>query len=102
MTNPAHARAADLFKVLSSPVRVGALVAIADEPRSVAEIADIVGVSQTLMSQHLRVLRLSGAVTTESDGQRRTYQLRDEHVAHIVFDAITHAEEEIPDDDHGR
>lgn len=89
-------RAADLFKVLASPVRVAALLRMDEQPCSVGELADHVGVTHTLMSQHLRVLRMSGLVRSELDGKSRTYHLTDEHVAHILRDAVHHAAEEAP------
>ena len=89
-------RAADLFKVLASPVRVAALLRMDERPSSVGELAEHVGVTHTLMSQHLRVLRMSGLVRSDLHGKARTYHLTDEHVAHIVRDAVQHATEEDP------
>ena len=52
------------------------------------------------MSQHLRVLRMSGLVRSELNGKTRTYSLTDDHVSHIVRDAVHHAAEEAHHDDH--
>ena len=51
-------------------------------------------VSQPLLSQHLKVLRIAGVVRATRRGSEMTYQLLDNHVAHIVSDAIHHAKEE--------
>ena len=91
-------RAADLFKVLASPVRVAALLRMDERPSSVGELAEHVGVTHTLMSQHLRVLRMSGLVRSEHEGRSRAYSLIDDHVAHIVRDAVQHAAEEVHHD----
>jgi DNA-binding transcriptional ArsR family regulator len=39
------------------------------------------------------VLRAAGLVSTERRGREIAYSLSDDHVAHIVNDAIVHAQE---------
>jgi DNA-binding transcriptional ArsR family regulator len=51
------------------------------------------GVSQPLVSQHLRVLRTSRIVTARRQARETRYTLTDDHVAHIVLDAIRHVQE---------
>lgn len=88
------AAAAELFKVLSSPVRLRVVHELTGGPRSVAELAAVVEASPTLMSQHLRVLRMAGLVDAEHEGRQRLYRIADEHVTHIVQDAVRHAAED--------
>jgi DNA-binding transcriptional ArsR family regulator len=64
----------------------------------VHELVEKLGVAQPLVSQHLRVLRGAGVVRGARRGREIAYFLVDEHVAHIVADAITHARE-LPDAD---
>lgn len=45
-----------------------------DEPKSVGQLADELGVSQPAVSQHLATLREAGLVTVEADGRRRIYR----------------------------
>lgn len=45
-----------------------------DEPKSVGQLADELGVSQPAVSQHLATLRKAGLVTVEADGRRRIYR----------------------------
>ncbi len=86
--------AADLLRALSSPVRLGIIVELcATQERCVHELVDTLGVPQPLVSQHLRVLRGARLITGRRDGREIRYSLVDEHVAHIVNDAITHAKE---------
>lgn len=89
-------RAADLLRALGSPIRLAIVSALSAEPRCVHELVDSVGVSQPLVSQHLRVLRGARLVSTERRGKEVVYTLTDEHVSHIVSDAIRHAQEERP------
>ncbi|QNP68606.1 helix-turn-helix transcriptional regulator [Streptomyces roseirectus] len=85
--------ASELLKALASPVRVGIVRELARGGKYVHELVAVLGVSQPLVSQHLRVLRNSRIVTTQRQAREIQYFLTDEHVAHIVLDAIRHAQE---------
>jgi|SRR5918997_460403 ArsR family transcriptional regulator len=87
------ARAAELFKVLGAEVRLAIVVELAQAPLSVQELVDALRVRQPLVSQHLRVLRSARLVTVERRDRQRLYRLVDEHVRHIVADALQHARE---------
>ena len=50
--------------------------------------------SQPLVSQHLRILRGARLVGVERQGREAVYSLADQHVAHIVADAVHHSKEE--------
>jgi ArsR family transcriptional regulator len=93
--------AVDLLKALASPVRLATIVELSEGPRCVHEIQTALHtagqeVSQPLLSQHLKVLRDAGLVTTTRRGAEVTYQLADAHVGHIVHDAIRHSREDRP------
>ncbi len=85
--------AAHVFKVLGHESRLQLLVLLAEEPRTVGALESATGLSQPLVSQHLRVLRQSGLVTTERLGREVRYHVADRHVAHVVADALEHARE---------
>lgn len=67
------------FDVLSDPVRRRALELIAQRERASGEIVRVVeaefGISQSAVSQHLRVLRVSGFASMRKDGARRCYSI---------------------------
>jgi DNA-binding transcriptional ArsR family regulator len=93
--------AADLLKALASPVRLATVVELSVGPRCVHDLQTALQasgreVSQPLLSQHLKVLRDAGLVTTTRRGTEITYQLADAHVGHIVNDAIRHSREDHP------
>src|SRR5512143_923865 len=88
--------ASALLRALAAPVRLAIISELAAGPRCVHELVDVVGVSQSLMSQHLRVLRGAGLVGATRRGREVAYRLTDDHVAHIVRDAISHSEEVSP------
>lgn len=85
--------ASDLLRALASPVRIGIVRELSQGGKYVHELVDALGVSQPLVSQHLRVLRTSRIVTARRQAREIQYVLTDDHVAHIVLDAIRHAQE---------
>jgi ArsR family transcriptional regulator, zinc-responsive transcriptional repressor len=91
--DPSLEAASELLRALASPVRLGIVRELAAQGRAVHELVKALGVSQPLVSQHLRVLRTSRIVTARRHAREIEYSLTDEHVAHIVMDAIRHATE---------
>ncbi|GHG98961.1 ArsR/SmtB family transcription factor [Streptomyces lanatus] len=85
--------ASELLRALASPVRLGIVRELSDGGKYVHELVDALRVSQPLVSQHLRVLRTSRIVTARRQARETQYTLTDDHVAHIVLDAIRHAQE---------
>lgn len=94
----AYEAAGELLRALAAPIRVAIVTELAEGQRCVHELVDALGVAQPLVSQHLRVLRGAGVVTGARRGREIAYSLVDEHVAHIVADAVSHAREEHPGD----
>ena len=92
-TQPYEA-AGELLKLLSAPARLAIVTELAAQPRIVSELADRLDISQPLVSQHLRVLRGARLVSAERRGREARYFLVDQHVAHIVNDAVHHSKEQ--------
>jgi DNA-binding transcriptional ArsR family regulator len=67
------------FEVLSDPVRRRALELIAQREQASGEIVKVVekefGISQSAVSQHLRVLRESGFASVRKEGAKRCYSI---------------------------
>jgi DNA-binding transcriptional ArsR family regulator len=59
------------FKALGDPTRLALLEAIGRRPRTVGELADLTGLAQPTVSNHVRVLRDAGLVSGSKDGGRR-------------------------------
>lgn len=100
MTGSELTAAAQLFKVLGNESRLELLLLIGDEPRTVGALAQATGMSQPLVSQHLRTLRTAGLAAADRVGKEMTYRLVDQHVAHVIGDALTHAREPIAPSEH--
>lgn len=82
--------AGQLLRVLAAPIRLAVVEQLADGPRCVHELVESLGASQSLVSQHLRILRAAHLVTCERRGREIAYQLTDTRVAGIARDAIDH------------
>ncbi|NIM04342.1 MAG: metalloregulator ArsR/SmtB family transcription factor [Armatimonadetes bacterium] len=64
----------EILKVMCDPTRLRILEALSGGPVCVSALADAVGISQSAVSQHLRVLRQAGLVTAEKRGYWVHYQ----------------------------
>ncbi|TFV58398.1 ArsR family transcriptional regulator [Mycobacterium sp. PS03-16] len=87
--------AGELLRALAAPVRIAIVLQLRHSARCVHELVDALGVPQPLVSQHLRILKQAGVVASERSGREVLYRLVDAHLAHIVTDAVAHAEEDV-------
>ena len=67
--------------VLGDGTRLAIFESLAERPRAVGELAELVPVSRPAVSHHLKVLKAAGLVTERAEGTRRIYRLRPEGVA---------------------
>ncbi len=61
---------AELFKVLGSTTRLSLIEILMTSPATVGELVSGSGLSQPLVSQHLRTLRQVGVVSASAEGAR--------------------------------
>ena len=83
---------ADTMQALATPSRVRILGRLRAGASSVNELADAVGMEPSAVSHQLRLLRHLGFVVGHRDGRRVVYDLHDDHVAHLLDEAIAHVE----------
>jgi DNA-binding transcriptional ArsR family regulator len=88
--------ASELLRALANPHRLAIVLELEGGPRCVHELVEALAISQPLASQHLKVLRAGRLVRTQRRGREIAYSLGDEHVSHIVRDAVVHATERRP------
>lgn len=69
---------AELFKLLSVDKRIEIIEHLKNEPMSVNALAEALGVTQSAVSQHLRVLKAAGLVKDERKGYWTYYSLNRE------------------------
>jgi DNA-binding transcriptional ArsR family regulator len=67
--------ASDLLKALANRHRLMIVCQLIDGERSVGELADLLGIRQSTVSQHLALLRKDGLVATRRDGQTIHYRI---------------------------
>jgi DNA-binding transcriptional ArsR family regulator len=75
---------ARFFRVLGHPTRLRILALLLEEPRTVSELVEAVGSSQSRVSNHLACLRWCGFVETERHGRQITYRLCDPRVRDVL------------------
>lgn len=88
-TITAHTHVLSRFgHALSDPTRCRLLLALRDGPAYPADLADLLGVSRTNLSNHLACLRGCGLVVAVAEGRRSRYELADRRLAHALGDLI--------------
>ena len=68
----------DTFQTLADPTRRRVLDALRRGEQPVNDLVAAVGIHQSGISRHLRILHEAGFVTVRPDGQRRLYSLQPE------------------------
>ena len=76
-------RCAERLKVLADRTRLDVLRRLLVRPHRVGELADELGVEQSLLSHHLRTLREAGLVRGEREGKSVVYALDPEVVGQV-------------------
>lgn len=82
--------ACELLRALGAPHRLAIVLELSKGTRCVHELVDALGISQSLASQHLRVLRASRLVTGVRRGKETAYSLAGQQAARIAQDALAH------------
>ena len=78
---------ADLFKVFSDTTRIKILYALMEQDLCVADLAEIIGASQSAVSHQLRTLRLAGIVRRRRQGKIGFYRIADKNVLDVMLSA---------------
>lgn len=75
---------AHVCQALSDPTRLQILYALAEEPRRVNTLAELLDIPQPTASRHLAVLRQRSLVVGERDGLGVTYSLADRRIIDVL------------------
>jgi DNA-binding transcriptional ArsR family regulator len=84
---------ADLFRLLGDPSRLRIVVSCLRTPLAVSDIAEKLGLSVSLVSHHLRLLKGARLVRAERQGKQVFYGADDAHVRRMIEDMVTHIRE---------
>lgn len=72
---------AELFGVLSTPIRLKIISAVCNGEKNVSELLQEIDTTQPNMSQHLGMLYRSGVLARRREGTQIYYRLQSERVA---------------------
>ena len=72
---------AELFAVLSTPIRLKIISAVCQGEKNVSELLSEIDTTQPNMSQHLSMLYRSGVLAKRREGTQMYYRLQSERVA---------------------
>jgi len=81
---------AALFRLLGDPSRLRIVVSCLRTPLAVSNIADRLGLSVSLVSHHLRLLKGARLVRADRQGKQVYYVADDAHVRRMVEGMVTH------------
>ncbi len=78
---------ADYFKVFSEPNRLAVLEALRSGPLNVTAVVEATGLSQALVSKHLKLLTIAGVVQRRPEGALVYYSVIDPAVFQLMAEA---------------
>jgi DNA-binding transcriptional ArsR family regulator len=90
--------AAELFALLSTPIRLKIISAVCNGEKNVSELLGEIDTTQPNMSQHLATLYRSGVLGKRREGTQIYYQLRSERVATLCRAVCTQVAIELEGD----
>ncbi|MCV2361218.1 metalloregulator ArsR/SmtB family transcription factor [Paucibacter sp. TC2R-5] len=86
---------AELFSLLSTPIRLKIISAVCHGEKNVSELLSEIDTTQPNMSQHLATLYRSGVLSKRREGTQIYYQLQSERVAALCRAVCTQVEMEM-------
>ena len=87
------AHVAELFRAFSDTSRVRILYALIRQELNVGALANMVGISESAASHHLRGLRQMRLVQSRRDGKEVYYRIEDEHIIALFGQGVSHIQQ---------
>jgi DNA-binding transcriptional ArsR family regulator len=84
------AHVAELFRSFSDTSRVLILSRLVNQEMNVGALAQVVGISESAVSHHLRSLRQMGLVVARRDGKEVYYRVEDAHLIALFLEGVKH------------
>ena len=91
------AELADMFRLMGDASRLRIVLACLDGPVAVGDIAARLGLSPSLVSHHLRLLRAGRILKATREGKQVFYAAADAHISRVVADMVAHVGETLRD-----
>lgn len=89
-------KAAELFGVLSTPIRLRIISALCQGEKNVGQLLEELGVSQPNMSQHLNLMYRAGLVAKRRQGAQVFYSIANDSVVAVCRAVCTQVAIELP------
>lgn len=78
-----------VFAALGDPIRLRIVILLCwNQNLCVTDLTELLGISQPLVSHHLRILRQAGAVTVERMGQMQCPRLASNLIKRVVMNFV--------------
>ncbi len=90
MTNDERNMAAEVLKAMAHPIRLGVIEVLADGERTVSELYEELGCSQSMMSQQLKILSQQQLVNIRKEGTQKYCSLRNRDFLKVFSCMHTH------------
>ena len=87
------AELADMFRLMGDASRLRIVLACLEAPVAVGDIAARLGLSPSLVSHHLRLLRAGRILKATRKGKQVFYAAADAHISRVVADMVAHVGE---------
>jgi DNA-binding transcriptional ArsR family regulator len=87
------AHVAELFRAFSDTSRVRILSAILEQEANITALAEMVGVTESAISHHMRGLRQMHIVQARRDGKEVFYSVVDPHIVELFQQGVRHVRE---------
>ena len=84
---------AETFKLLGDPSRLRIVHALSKGELCVCDLASMLGLARTAVSNHLRLLRSMKLVSYRKEGKLAFYSLGDGHIARLLKECLEHVQE---------
>ncbi len=88
------AHVAELFRAFSDTSRVRILSAIIEQEQNNSTLAQMIGVTESAVSHHLRSLRQIRIVQARRDGKEVYYSVIDPHIVSLFQQGVEHVRTE--------
>lgn len=80
----------DILRLMGDPSRLKIIISCLKKPICVTDIGEKTGLSQSLVSHHLRLLRATGLLNAKRQGRQIFYVVSGDYVRCILVDLIRH------------
>jgi DNA-binding transcriptional ArsR family regulator len=78
----------DFFEVLSHPDRIRIIDLLKDREMDVNELHEMLEISQSRTSQHLKLLKFNSIVEERKDGKHVYYKLKNKNITKVMQTAL--------------